>query len=130
MKTRLLFAVPLVLGLVSCSTSTASCPGGGESPLLITVLDTSTGQYVCNAQITAVDGSASYSSYEFQSSDAALSDASSCSYLINPHKSGSYTVVVSAPGFQMTQSSTVNLQFDDCGAVETSQFITIMVSPS
>ena len=69
-----------------------------------------------------------YSSDEMASSDAALTDTP-CYYEFDPHKSGSYTLVVSAPGFQMVVGPTVNLQFDECGAVENAQTVTIMLSP-
>jgi hypothetical protein len=109
----------------NCSSST--CPGGAPAPLVVTVQDAISGQYICNAEVTATSGGSTYQATS-SGSLAALADAS-CIYILYPTTSGMYTVVVSAPTFEAAPGRTLSLQFDACGHVATTQFLAISLSP-
>jgi hypothetical protein len=124
---RLLCSV--MLFVTGCSSGSVICAGNGTTPITITVIDGANGEYVCDARVTASDGSSTYASFFFGTSDASLTDAS-CSYWIDPHKSGTYSVSASAPGLHTTGATpSFTLTYDQCGYEGNDNYATITMSP-
>jgi hypothetical protein len=111
-------------------TSDPYCSGNEATPVTVTVVDSSTGLYVCDAQVSASDGSSTFAARPgMGASDASLSDAS-CNYPIYPDASGTYTIDVSAPGLSVTQPApTVALTFGKCGYEGAPNFLTVVLQP-
>jgi hypothetical protein len=116
-----------MLAALGCSTAPA-CPGGA-TPVTVTVEEVGTNLFVCNAQVTATNGSATYDGMEQSASDAALSDAS-CAYALYPSASGTYSIMASAPGLHATQPAPqVTLQFDSCGYEGAPHDVIVLLGP-
>jgi hypothetical protein len=116
-----LFGLAAAYATQACSTA-AACSNGGVTPVSVTVTD-GAGMNVCNARVVATDG---------QSTSAgtivALSD-SSCTYIVNPHRSGTYAISASSPGLRMLETPpTVSLNFDECGYEGNTHYVTIALS--
>ena len=116
-----------LLGLASayatlaCS-SAAACPGSGVTPVSVTVTN-GAGANVCNAQVVATDGQSTSDGTIVASSD------SSCTYIVNPHRSGTYAISASAPNLRMIETPpTVSLNFDQCGYEGNTHYVTIVLS--
>ncbi len=97
--------------LAACNAS-PQCAGITGPPIVVTVVDGTTGAEICDASVSATQGSVVYNAAEFPP-DA--STGGSCSYVIYAHVSGIYTVTGSAPGYQSAEGPLVTLQFDSCG---------------
>jgi hypothetical protein len=119
----------LALIATACSSGSMNCPGNTFIPLTITVVDTANGENVCDAQVTATDGSSTFHASGSGATDAALSDAS-CQYTLGPGRSGTFKITASAAGLHMTQPApTISLQYDQCGPSGWPQYVTIPMSP-
>jgi hypothetical protein len=112
-----------MLPLAGCSAA-AACPGGHAVPDTITVTNQATGASVCNATVTASDGTVTATAQKHPNGDA------SCTYEVNPGQTGTYSITASAPGLHMTQPApTVTLSYDQCGYAGSYHSVTIPMSP-
>jgi hypothetical protein len=123
------FALLAAACLQACSPASQECPGNVVTPVTVTVIDSSTGLYVCDAVLTASDGSWMQTASAEGATGAAFSDAS-CLYVIDPHRSGTYAISATAAGLHMTQPApSFSLTFDTCGYEGTPHSVTIVLSP-
>ncbi len=127
--------VALFVGLATAASSLScqskrTCSGGLSIDIDVTVVDAATGTQICGATVSASDGSSTYPADRSPKFDAVATDAS-CTYFINPHRSGRYTVTGSALGYRDTQVSdvTLNVQNDECGESAQTQFVTLKLVP-
>jgi hypothetical protein len=129
-ETQCLAVLVLALGESSCSQGSMICPGNVSPPPTVTVVDTSNGENVCDAQVTASNGPSTLRIVDEGAHDAALSDAS-CTYsLYPPSQSGTYTIGATAPGLHMTGPvPTLNIEVGQCGPTYSTESITITMSP-
>ena len=107
-----------------CGEASPACSNNVTTPIAVTVLEHGTGLDVCDAQVTASDGSSTYHAVEVTTTKA------SCSYTINPGTSGTFTITASAPMLSMMEKApTVSLQYGECGYGGSTQLVTIVLSP-
>ena len=128
--------LPLTLcapwGAQACSSTSPACPGVVTSQIVVTVVDQTNGLYLCDAVVTASDGSSTYAAtppYNQTVADAG------CDYYVSPGKSGTYTLHAVPPagasGLVMTQPApTVTIgPFNECGYAGSTQQATIGLGP-
>lgn len=112
----------------ACNAPVQACPGTDAIPLTVTVVDSTNGLYVCNADITATSGSSVSHAYAQGAAGMSLSDAS-CEYFVEPGASGTYTINATAPGLHMVQAArSFSITYDHCGFEGSPQAITILMS--
>jgi hypothetical protein len=125
----------VAVALASCtSADQPNCPAGGLIPLEVKVVDATTGEFICDAMVTATSGESSYSVGDFSAPDAGESP-STCTYYDTPanFRAGSYTISASAVGFASAQKSDVVIGTadDGCGAsFATTATVTLSLVPS
>ena len=96
--------------------------------MLVTVTDATSGLNVCDASVVASDGMSTFGPEGIPMPEAGVSDAS-CAYAINIKGAGTktYRVSVTAPGYKPGLMPKVNVAFDDCGAAENVQAVSIQL---
>lgn len=120
----------LDLGATGCSQGSMICPGNVEAPPMVTVTDLANGENVCDARVTASNGSSTLKVVQEGVTDAALSDADCAYELEPPSQSGTYTIQVTAPGLHTTGTApTVAIEVGQCGPTYSAGSLTITMSP-
>jgi hypothetical protein len=108
----LLSLVLLYLGSVSCSRplDPRVCTAIAVDALAVTVVDAATGQRICDATVTAVDGS-------FRSALRAFPAGAECSYSGPTERTGRYEVQVSRAGYEPAVLRDVRVSADECHVI-------------
>ncbi len=127
----LVTSVAALLGMSACSTPRRICPGLVTTAMVVTVTDAISGLNVCDASLVASDGMSTFGPEGLPMPEAGVTDAS-CAYAININGAGTkaYTVSVTAPRYKPGLVPDVNVAFDDCGAAENIQAVSIQLLPS
>jgi hypothetical protein len=112
------YGLSLLMLVQGCSTSGPyACPGERGEGIMVSVVDSATGEYVCDAHVVATLGSQAYSRPADAWTDASLSDCCCPFYILGaPGGSGTYVITASAPGLHMIgMAPSVDVQVDSCG---------------
>jgi hypothetical protein len=112
----------LVVGLFQgCKAETVACTPSMETGLLVDVLDAGTGQPICDAVVTAIDGSYS----------ERLDTHGGCQYLGAFERAGHYDVLAEREGFQSQRASNVEVRMgtSGCHVVRTDLTIQLVRGP-
>ena len=83
---------------ISCSAGSGNCTDIAEAGLTVYVLDQTTGAPICNATVTATDGT-------YTETLQQTSPASGCYYAGAYERAGTYDVTVAAPGYATSSQS-------------------------
>lgn len=122
-------ALPVLLltcvGLLRCSGPAPVCPALYRLPIGVTVTDRASGLHVCDASVFIEDGASTYSGTRSVGGTEA-----SCGYDLNPRKTGTYTVSVTAPGYQPADTPNVHVDFDSCGIADETQDVSVTLDRS
>ena len=112
---------PLVLGLAGCETPTdpVVCTTIAVQAITLTVVDGVSGQRVCDATVTVVDGSFSQALPPFPGS------ATECTYSGPTERAGTYEVRVSRAGYQPATERNVRVTADQCHVIPVRLTVTL-----
>jgi len=107
---RLVGAAAVVFGLVGCESPSEPviCTTIAVQAITLTVVDGVSGQRVCDATVTAVDGSFSQVLPPFPGS------APDCTYSGPTERAGTYELRVSRAGYQPAIERNVRVTADQC----------------
>jgi hypothetical protein len=107
----------LACALAGCGTPPVNCTAEAVSSLNVTVLDPG-GQRVCDATVTARDGS-------FSATLMALGPAAQCVYAGPFERAGTYVVTAEKAGFQTATAQGVTVTADVCHVKPVSLTLTL-----
>ena len=110
-----------VLGLAGCESPTdpVVCTTIAVQAITLTVVDGASGQRICDATVTAVDGSFSQGLPPFPGS------APDCTYSGPTERAGTYEVRVSRAGYQPATASNVRVAADECHVIPVRLTVTL-----
>ena len=99
-------------GLIGCDTPTEPriCTAIAVDALVVTVVEASSGQRICDARVLAVDGS-------FTEELRAFGSASDCTYSGPTERAGVYDVRASRAGYEASGTTGVRVTRDECHVI-------------
>ena len=117
MRTRLTAALSLLaaaasLGLAGCDTPTEprECTAIAADALVVTVVDASSGQRICDAKVVAIDGSFSEDLRPFGSGP-------DCTYSGPTERAGVYAIRATKAGYEIVTMNGVRVTRDECHVI-------------
>ena len=118
---RLLGVGSVVLGVAGCESPAdpVICTTIAVQAITLTVLDGVSGQRVCDATVTVVDGSFSQVLPPFPGS------APDCTYSGPTERAGTYEVRVSRAGYQPATERNVRVTADECHVIPVRLTVTL-----
>jgi hypothetical protein len=102
------FALPLLLSAIGGCSDPPPCPDTNPPVFVITLADTKTQAYVCNATIGFTNDTSGWNVASTQLPDG------SCQYQ-SWASVGTYTVTVTAPGYERAYQTGLAVSSDTCG---------------
>ena len=110
----------LGLGLVGCDdpTEPVICTAIAVDAIVVTVVDGATGQRICDATVTAVEGSFSEVLRPFPA-------GTECTYSGPTERSGNYEVRVTRPGYAAATTTNVRVTADECHVIPVRLSVTL-----
>jgi hypothetical protein len=111
----------VVLGLAGCESPTEPvvCTAIAVQAITLTVVDGASGQRICDATVTAVEGSFSEVLPPFPGS------ATECTYSGPTERAGTYEVRVSRAGYLPATTSNVRVSRDECHVIPVRLTVTL-----
>jgi hypothetical protein len=108
----LVVLVAALVGLFACSSPMAPpvCTAIAVDALVVTVVEASSGQRICDAKVLAVDGS-------FTEELRAFGSASDCTYSGPTERAGVYDVRASRAGYEASGTTGVRVTRDECHVI-------------
>jgi len=118
---RLLGVGSVVLGVAGCESPAdpVICTTIAVQAITLTVVDGTSGQRLCDATVTVVDGSFSQVLPPFPGS------APDCTYSGPTERAGTYEVRVSRAGYQPATASPVRVSADECHVIPVRLTVTL-----
>jgi hypothetical protein len=100
------------LGLAGCDKPTEPrvCTAIAVDALVVTVVDASSGQRICDAKVTAIDGTFSEDLRPFGSGQ-------DCTYSGPTERAGVYQIRSSKPGYEAATVNDVRVTRDECHVI-------------
>lgn len=108
---RVLLAACLALAACGNPTEPRVCTAIAVDAIVVTVVDASSNQRICDATVVAVDGSFSAELRPFPVSPA------ECTYSGPTERAGTYDVRVSRPGYEPASQAGIRVTADECHVI-------------
>jgi hypothetical protein len=110
----------VVLGLAGCESPTGGviCTAVAVDAIVVTVVDGASNQRICDATVTAVDGSFSEVLRPFPA-------GTECTYSGPTERAGLYEVRVARAGYAPTTTSNVRVTRDECHVIPVRLTVTL-----
>jgi hypothetical protein len=108
----ILLAAAAFLGLAGCDKPTEPrvCTAIAVDALVVTVVDASSGQRICDAKVLAVDGS-------FSEELRAFGSAQDCTYSGPTERAGLYEVLATRAGYEPARTTAARVTRDECHVI-------------
>jgi len=107
-----LLAAAAFLGLAGCEKPTEPrvCTAIAVDALVVTVVDASSGQRICDAKVTAIDGSFSEDLRPFGSGQ-------DCTYSGPTERAGLYEIRATRTGYETLTTNAIRVTRDECHVI-------------
>lgn len=112
------------LSLAGCKSPSDPliCTAIGVFAIVVTVLDGASNQRICDATVTAVEGS-------FSQELRGLTAGTDCAYSGPLERAGVYEVRVAKPGYEPTSMTNVRVTADECHVIPVRLTVTLNRTP-
>jgi hypothetical protein len=108
--TLLAIACSALIGCDNKPTDPIVCTAIAVDALVVTVVDASSGQRVCDARVVAVDGS-------FSEELRAFGSGQECTYSGPTERAGVYEIRVTRAGYEPARTTAVRVTRDECHVI-------------